>query len=792
MDLLLSGETAEYESRVFIFENQVNEGNSFIRHSYNGIYDDYNNGDVRWCDMDQDGYLDIVISDGWSGYIDIYINEIKEYNDFYLDYELPILTNNYFDIGDFNNDGDQDIIVTGYNSTDVASYVRIYENRIEEEDTLIELTDVDITGIKDGVIKCGDFDNDGDLDFALTGNDETENITKIYKNMLDVSPGFVELTDENLTGLKNSYLSWIDLDNDEDLDISVLGSIDNDYYLNFYRNKSTIANTAPTAPTNLSSNIANNEIELSWNAATDGETPQDGLTYNIKVGSASGEINVVTPLSDEAGNRLIVGLGNSQSNTFALIRNIPYSTYYWSVQAIDNAFKGGAFSSEATFSVEPNANFELEDNSICLDDTLEVYFTGYCYDTANTVFTWSFDGGTIIEGEKNMPHEITWDTPGSKTLSLQISDGTNTSTLVTRTLTINDLPEITLEDEISECDGATITLAPGLLGNISDYDFIWSTDETTSSIDVVSSDSYLVTVTDQNNCTSIDSTIVIFKEPFDSASICVVTVDSGDNVIIWERDYDKGIASYNVYKETNQADEYEIIGSVPFTEELSLIVDEDATPETKSERYKISVVDTCGNESELSDYHQTMHLTINLGANDVFNLVWDNYEGFDFSSYTIFRGTSAEDLEVLDTIANNDNMTYTDDPDDGQEYFYQIAVILPDLCSPASRKKASAGPYAQSVSNMENKLKASETNTSNSILSKYISVYPNPASNHLIISSNRIDIDYAEITDMRGKVILSINSKYDNINLDGLLKGMYLLHVYTDKGLYIDKLIIAK
>ena len=74
---------------------------------------------------------------------------------------------------------------------------------------------------------------------------------------------------------------------------------------------------------------------------------------------------------------------------------------------------------------------------------------------------------------------------------------------------------------------------------------------------------------------------------------------------------------------------------------------------------------------------------------------------------------------------------------------------------------------------------------------KQFSVYPNPASGYLMISLNNIDINYIEITDVRGKVVLRANSEFDNIDVKGLDNGMYLLNVHTNSGLYIEKLMIA-
>ena len=89
---------------------------------------------------------------------------------------------------------------------------------------------------------------------------------------------------------------------------------------------------------------------LSWNAATDAETPSAGLSYNLRVGTALADGNVVNPESESDGFRLLPALGNVQLGTNAFL-NLQPGTYYWSVQAVDAAFAGGPFAAETSFAI---------------------------------------------------------------------------------------------------------------------------------------------------------------------------------------------------------------------------------------------------------------------------------------------------------------------------------------------------------------------------------------------------------------------------------------------------------
>ncbi|MBI5915119.1 MAG: T9SS type B sorting domain-containing protein, partial [Bacteroidetes bacterium] len=85
------------------------------------------------------------------------------------------------------------------------------------------------------------------------------------------------------------------------------------------------------------------------------------------------------------------------------------------------------YTGSTTISVyqQPTADFTL-DNLICVADFATVNFTGVA--GANAVFTWNFDGGTASPGIGPGPHQVEWDTPGPKTVTLSVTqDGCSSS-----------------------------------------------------------------------------------------------------------------------------------------------------------------------------------------------------------------------------------------------------------------------------------------------------------------------------------------------------------------------------
>ncbi|QHT69177.1 T9SS type A sorting domain-containing protein [Rhodocytophaga rosea] len=340
-DVLLAGTTDPSEpiTRIYILEN--------------GIYTpaassltDVTNGSISLGDYDNDGDLDILLTGtSTSGDIaTIYQNTAGTFSAIQTD---NITGNSGGSVawGDYDMDGDLDILITGTNGT------FIYVN------TQGKFTNIQagLPAAEHGKAAWGDYDNDGDLDFILSGN--TSGIL-IYKNANGV---FNQTETINLPTLTNIAISWGDYDNDKDLDILVSGANNNNTITKLFRNNSNSLNTKASPPTQLNASLQDNTVTLTWNKATDNQTPQNGLTYNVRVGTTSGGAQIVSCLSSvNTGQRRLMGQGNSGQRNSFILNNLPAGTYYWSVQAIDNSFIGSVFATEGTFTIKATAQLALE------------------------------------------------------------------------------------------------------------------------------------------------------------------------------------------------------------------------------------------------------------------------------------------------------------------------------------------------------------------------------------------------------------------------------------------------
>jgi hypothetical protein len=208
-----------------------------------------------------------------------------------------------------------------------------------------------LTDVSSCSLAWGDYDNDGDLDLALAGNDGSTLISKIYRNdggtFTDISAG--------LTGVQSCSLAWGDYDNDGDLDLAIAGSGGGS---KVYRKVGGVLNTPPSAPAGLGvtyTGAGPYDVTFSWASTTDAETPSAGLSYNLRVGTTAGGNEVFSGMAEvTTGWRCIPARGFIQSGPTSnqwTLKGLPAGTYYWSVQAIDAAFMGGAWAVEQAATV---------------------------------------------------------------------------------------------------------------------------------------------------------------------------------------------------------------------------------------------------------------------------------------------------------------------------------------------------------------------------------------------------------------------------------------------------------
>lgn len=347
-----------------------------------------------WLDMNNDGFTDLLnvqtpanfIGDT-TGIIQSYINQngktlfpleirplIENPDPDYQYGELKCLA------ADFNNDGFMDVLVNFtniYNGAAFAGTLTVYLN--DQNNGFIPQAIETIEGVETDFATAnfaiGDFNNDNFNDIIYTGYNSNYNLSqRLIRLLLNDGSGHFKSYALNTEGIEQiGTIQPADFNGDGNLDFLLSGRVNNvgicgqDIYSHYGKtdillNKGTWPTLEkPIAPSNLELiTVAQDSLKFKWDKLTDG-----GYSYNIKIGTTSGGGEIVSCNALPSGKLSVVEMGNASLRGFYLLnKKLEPGTYYWSVQAIDNAFRGGEFAAEQTFTIENNINTSTSENVV--------------------------------------------------------------------------------------------------------------------------------------------------------------------------------------------------------------------------------------------------------------------------------------------------------------------------------------------------------------------------------------------------------------------------------------------
>ncbi|HTF06016.1 MAG TPA: T9SS type A sorting domain-containing protein, partial [Bacteroidia bacterium] len=344
----------------------------------------------------------------------------------------------------------------------------------------------------------------------------------------------------------------------------------------------------------------------------------------------------------------------------------------------------------------------------------------------------------------------------------------------------------------------------------SDY-YIWSlppgativAGDSTNTITVdftATSSSGAVIVAGENGCGQGTSSFLNFAvDEVTPIEICMVTVDSISlyNHVIWEKPIATDIDSFRIFREIT-SNVYLPVGAVPY-DSLSLFIDSAyvplADPNATFQRYKIASVDSCGNESVLSQHHRTLFLQANVGVGGVVNLNWVLYEGAGVSYYRILRdSTGLGNWEVIDSVAGT-NFVYTDQtpPTTVATCGYKLQTIWLISCNPTRNINTSE-------SNLEELTLTGINNGTPGVFA--VDLYPNPTNGVVtVVYPPANDGATFEVRDALGRVVMmktenssggGANSSVTTLDLSEFANGAYTLTITIGDQQVHKKVIIQK
>ena len=281
--------------------------------------------------------------------------------------------------------------------------------------------------------------------------------------------------------------------------------------------------------------------------------------------------------------------------------------------------------------------------------------------------------------------------------------------------------------------------------------------------------------------------------------ICLVTVDSLSfhNIIVWDKPVTSRIDSFIIYREYT-SNNYVQIGAVPYGS-LSEFIDTVYTryfpitgdPNVSSYRYKLQVLDTCGNYSSLSEYHNTVHMINNNG-----NFSWNFYDIENEPNPVTFYVLKRDNLSngnwitvagvsgTQNSISDPQYSTYQNTAN------YRVETQWNISCSPTRSSQSTKKKLSGSKSNSY-RIMVSAINEV--LMESPLSVFPNPSRGEITIKNIKSIAKKIEVYNVYGQKVFSQVVSQDMTSITfNLPNGLYFAQIETERGIAVKKITISE
>jgi hypothetical protein len=303
-----------------------------------------------------------------------------------------------------------------------------------------------------------------------------------------------------------------------------------------------------------------------------------------------------------------------------------------------------------------------------------------------------------------------------------------------------------------------------------------------------------ISVMGRNNCgDGQTSSLYINFKPVPIAQICYITVDSATQnaLLIWEKPIETYVKGYIIFKDI--AGTFIALDTVS-NSSFSSYLDTSSQTFLHPEKYKIVVLDSCGNNGDSSAVfeHKTIHLYGNILFGGIAKLYWNDYSGINDSNryFNLLRDTTgngpfndtvaaaispASYMNAIDiTAANYANCRYV------------AKMISYNNCAPSLR--VSNIQVNTIHSNIKNKIDLFDSVVWNSSLVNNlehysIQLFPNPAKNNFTVKNlNPKEDYYVQLYNTIGKSLVIYHTHQINhleINVEKFSTGLYFVKIWN-------------
>lgn len=670
-------------------------------------------------DIDGDGLRDVITeipdywtSDGWGCSYKLYINQgdntfqennellpkfPKEYRMGRSGFSLEIKPQ--IAICDFDNDGKLDAAVYTYDDSNRLEYHAVLWNDGSLTPT-VSVTPESGQGARTGKATIMDFDNNGFDDIIIGGTGEHYIVHMLPNRKFEIESRDISCQETPIAKeimAPKFQNSKGELFTSGDCSVTINGE-----YYNYKFSKFEAVNTRPETPTGVMVNETERGVVIDWNHAVDKENPGIKMRYNISVRhkGAEGEgAYLISPMNGEVDYAPVPQSSDWRcndilwsGNRFLIPRNaIANGEYIVRIQAIDAMMATSAFSAPVEFTVK-GGGFGTAPSAVKVGAEARIVTA----DHVGSNIDW--DGGKVIAHEGHN-YTVTWSKDGVKT----ISDGTYTAQINVMQPVRADFGMIPDEVKLGDVDKAMCHNA---------YEGDWEVSFDGKTFQSVASvrDFFDIDFADPephnyeyneflmyfhfNRLGDVHVRHTVHAPYGDETFTCKYTVLPAEEETIDMVDIDpttgrlrltlkpseqSNMVGWYIYRETSEADRYELVGKVHRSRDGNVFIDPVSEPNARSSRYRVSYEWPYG-ESVMGNSHQSLHVMINRAASNAINLMWTPYEGREVASYRILRGATVASMTPIATVSGNAR-SFTDLKPDVAQPLYSVEMV----CASATR-----------------------------------------------------------------------------------------------------------
>lgn len=289
---------------------------------------------------------------------------------------------------------------------------------------------------------------------------------------------------------------------------------------------------------------------------------------------------------------------------------------------------------------------------------------------------------------------------------------------------------------------------------------------------------YTVVATNQSGECSASATIHIVPLPaLITAEICIAgyELNYNRNIVQWVIPPSHVLDSIHVFKKNQFGD---IVRQTTVKAQSGNVwIDQHTVPQYGFAEYQISIIDTCGFTTPLSEKHKTMFASLSLTEQNKWKISWTLYEGYSPVAYAIFRSYENKPFEQIATMSGSASSFIDPEQKEGFTTYY-VGAIKSDTCYTMVNTYRTMS-FSNPVSNRP------------IFITNDFKIYPKPAIDKINLTGSDLVGADIEIYDSMGQLVytgVSIESAI-NIPISHFQKGVFYIRIVNDVRVIIEKFI---